>query len=197
MKFFFFFGRKFGKRIFNKAYVFINQERYDDAIHAYKESFRIEPYFAPAYLNLSELYRRQKKNNSAISVLQQGLNAIPDNGQLNHALGLAFIRANKRDKAIKYLHLSTKVSPQNSRFHYVYGLSIENLQPEKAQLAINKAFQISNNPQYLFTLCEMQIKQKSAKAMQCLQSLSEVAPQNIIKQLKQQLENNMKPKGNL
>tara|TARA_R110002124_G_scaffold287329_1_gene473062 strand:- start:2544 stop:4739 length:2196 start_codon:yes stop_codon:yes gene_type:complete len=176
----------------NKAYVFMSQGKLDYAETAFKEGIRIEPFFANTYLNLSELYRRQQKETAAISELKQGLKAIPDNGQLHYNLALAYIRAKQTDKAIEFFKRATEASPENANFHYVYGLSLEKIQPEKAQLAIDKAFQISDSPQYLYTLCEMQIKQKSFKAKQCLQKLRQIAPENIIKQLEQQLNNKNK-----
>lgn len=176
----------------NKAYVFMNQGRYNDAEHAFKESIRIEPFFANAYLNLSELYHRQQRETAAISILKQGVNTTPDNGQLHYSLALAHIRAKQPSKSIEYLKMATKISPENSNFHYVYGLSLEKTQLENALAAIDKAYQLSKKPQYLYTLCEMQIKQKSLKAKHCLQKLSKVVPENIVKQLERQLNDKIK-----
>ena len=176
----------------NKASVFLQQGRFNDAELAFKEAIRIEPFFAPSYLNLSELYRRQNKEPAAILILKQGLKAIPDNGQLDHTLGLSYIRAKQIDKAIEYLKQATQVAPENANFHYVYGLSLEKTYPDKAQDAVNRAYQLSNNPQYLYTLCEIQIRQNPLKAKLCLQTLQKVAPENIIKQLERQLNDKIK-----
>lgn len=176
----------------NKGHVFMSQGKFDDAELAYHESIRIEPFFAPAYLNLAELYRRKKNEMASITILKQGLQTIPDHGQMLYSLGLAHIRTKQGDKAIKYFEQATQASPNNANFHYIYGLSLENTQAEKAQKAINSAFQLSNNPRYLFTLCEMQIKQKSSKARQCLRSLQKVAPVKVVQELQQQLNDKTK-----
>ena len=175
----------------NKASVYLRQRRFNEAELTFKDAIRIEPFFAPSYLNLSELYRQQQQENKARQILVQGLNTIPDNGQINYTLGLAYIRAKQSVEAIKHLKQATIVAPENANFHYVYGLSLEQGQPEKAQSAINRAYEISNNPQYLYTLCELKIKQTPLKAKQCLQQLQRIAPKEAVKQLERKLNDRL------
>ncbi len=173
----------------NKANIFVYQQKYNEAEHAYKTSIRIDPYFANAYVNLADLYRLQKKDKEAINILQTGALENPDNGNLPYSIGLAYIRSKQTQKAVEYLHASTLVEPDNVQFHYVYGLALESSQPQQAFTAIRKAYQLSGNPQHLYTLCEMQIRQKSMRVYQCLADLRKVAPEQAVKTLENQLNN--------
>lgn len=167
----------------NKGNVFVQQGRYAEAESAFKDSIRIEPHFANAYVNLADLYRLQQKTTESIEVLQSGEQACPENGNLPYSLGLAYIRTKDYKKAIKFLHKATLVEPDNPQFHYVYGLSLEATNAKSAQVAINKAYQLGGNPQYLYALCEMQIRHKAFQQHQCLNELRRVAPEEVVNEL--------------
>jgi len=171
----------------NKANVFVQQGKYAEAESALKNSIRIEPHFANGYVNLADLYRAQGREPALIEVLKAGEQANPDNGSVPYSLGLAYIRAKNTALAIEYLHKATLVEPGNAQFHYVYGLSLQASQVVAAQLAIRKAYQLGGNVQHLYALCEMQIRNKSFQAHQCLAELKTVAPAESIRGLQQQL----------
>ncbi|NOQ77310.1 MAG: tetratricopeptide repeat protein [Methylococcaceae bacterium] len=168
----------------NIANMFIHQGKYKEAERAYKNSIRIDPHFANAYVNLAELYRRQKKEKESIKILETGVVANPDNGILPYSIGLAYIRSKQTIKAVEYLKKATLVAPDNAQFHYVYGLALEANQPQQAFVAINKAYQLSGNSQYLYALCEMHIRHKTIQVYQCIDKLRKVAPKKLLKLLK-------------
>lgn len=172
----------------NKGNVFTHQAEYKQAEHAYKEGIRIEPIFANAYINLADLFRRQNQNSNAISTLEQGMQAIPINGNFAYSIGLAHIRAKQPTQAIKRFEQAIAIEPTNANFHYVYGLSVESSSKAKAQQALQKAYVLSQNPQYLYSLCDMLIKHKAFQAQQCLTELSKVAPESAVQQLQQNME---------
>ena len=80
-----------------------------------------------------------------------------------------------------------EIEADNAQFHYVYGLSLQNFQAKKAKAAIRMAYEVSGNPQYLYTLCEMQIKGNALQARQCLNELSEVASEVVVEVLRNQM----------
>jgi predicted CXXCH cytochrome family protein len=175
----------------NKGNVYSYQGNALAAEKAYQNSIRIEPNFINAYVNLADLYRQSKTLNKSAevnSLLQTGIKANPDNGDLPYSLGLSYIRNKQAALASKYLKMATKNSPNNAQYHYVYGLSQEAADPTEAQKALSKAYQVGGNPQHLFALCELQIKQKAFQAKQCIEELSKFAPEGVITKLKQQLE---------
>lgn len=172
----------------NIANIYIYQEKFKQAEQAYQQGIRVEPYYQNSYLNLADLYRRQQQNQKSIDVLLQALDVIPDDPEITYAIGLAYIRNKQAELATKYFYKATQLLPSNAQYHYVYALSIETNSPNKAQSAMNKAYRLSNNPQYLFSLCEMQIKYKSFAAKQCINELSNFAPKDVIIELTNRLE---------
>ncbi|WP_026301357.1 ammonia-forming cytochrome c nitrite reductase subunit c552 [Colwellia piezophila] len=165
------------------------QGDYEQAIKAFKQGIAIEANFAQTYLNLSQVYYQRGENLQSIASLQQGTNANPDDASLPYNLGLAYIRIKDKVKAAKALAIATKLAPQNSHYFYVYGLSLEQEQQSAAYKALYQAFLLSNNPQHLFALCDMQVRHKSAVAKQCLDKLAPLVPSNVIQGLRQQLSN--------
>ena len=164
----------------NLGNMYSYQGKFAQAEQSYKTSIRIEPYYANAYINLADFYRQQRKEVAALTVLKKGNNTIPDNGNLAYSMGLALIRNKQRVKAIEYFEKSTRFEPNNANFYYVYGLSLESVDNKKAQIALGEAYKISHNPQHLFTLCDMQVRLKSPKARQCINTLSKVVPENVV-----------------
>lgn len=171
----------------NMANVMVYQGKFNAAEQAYKESIRIEPYFANAYVNLADLYRQQKQETESLRILKLGAEANPDNGSLLYGIGLAHIRAKQPEFAAQYLNKATTVEPENAHFHYVYGLSLAETKPKLAQAAIRKAYVVSGNPQHLYALCEMQIQQKAFQAKRCVEELRKVAPKTAVMALEKQL----------
>ena len=169
---------------------YIGQDTQAEA--AYRTSIRIEPGYSAAYVNLAELYRRQQagSNNNEdniIAILKQGLKAQPDAGDIYYSLGLSMIRSQNKSAAIDYLKQASELEPQNAHYLYVYALSLVESQPELAQQLMARTWQISGNPRHLYALCELQIKQRSFQARQCVSRLEKIVPADIIAPLKQML----------
>jgi len=175
----------------NIGIVAVYQGDYKQAIKAFKKGIAIEESFAQTYLNLSQVYYQLGENQQSISTLQQGKKANPDDASIPYNLGLAYIRTKDKVKASKELAIATQLAPQNSQYFYVYGLSLEKNKPSAAYKALYQAFQLSNNPQQLYALCEMQVRHKSPLAKQCLTQLQPLVPSSVIQGLTQQLSNNL------
>ncbi len=173
----------------NRGIVAAYQGKYDQAIEAFKQGIIIEKNFAQAYLNLSQVYYQQGQHQQSIASLQQGIKANPDDASLPYNLGLAYIRIKDKTSAAKALAIATKLAPQNSHYFYVYGLSLEQEQPRAAYKALYQAFKLSNNPQHLYALCDMQVRHKSGVAKQCVDKLTPLVPINVIQGLMQALNN--------
>ena len=173
----------------NRGIIAAYQGQYDQAIKAFKQGIAIEKYFAQTYLNLSQVYYQQGENQKSIETLQQGKLANPDDASLPFNLGLAYIRIKDKVKAAQALAIATQLAPQNSHYFYVYGLSLEQHNTSAAYEALYQAFRLSNNPQHLYALCDMQVRHKNPLAKQCLGKLAPLVPSNVIQRLKQQLNN--------
>jgi tetratricopeptide (TPR) repeat protein len=173
----------------NKAIIYSYQGKHDEAIKSFKAGISIEANFASAYVNLSQVYRQLGQNQQAMDILQQGIKANPDDAQLPFELAMAFIRAKDKVSASKYLAQAAVLAPQNSHYFYVLGLSLQNQNKTQAYKALTQAYNLSQNPQHLYALCEMQVRHQAFQAKQCLTKLSSVAPKNVIEKLRAQLKN--------
>lgn len=174
----------------NRGIIAAYQGQYDQAIKAFRQGIAIEKHFAQTYLNLSQVYYQRGENQKSIDILKQGTSANPDDASLPYNLGLAYIRVKDKVKAAQSLAIATQLAPQNSHYFYVYGLSLEQHKPSAAYGALYQAFQLSNNPQHLYALCEMQVRHKSGLAKQCLTQLQPLVPPAVLQRLTLQLNSN-------
>ncbi len=174
----------------NKAIVLGYQNRITEALSAYQKSMQIEPYFAAAYVNMAELYKRQGQEKKAIETLQLGITASPSDSSIPHSLGLAYIRDKDIKQAQYFLGSAAALAQNNARYYYVYALALASNQTKAAETNMQKAYQLSGDPQHLYALCEMQVKRAAFEAEQCLNRLAKFAPANVVNALRQQLPKN-------
>jgi tetratricopeptide (TPR) repeat protein len=99
----------------------------DNAIAAYKKAIKLEDVFAPAYINLADFYRVQKKEAEAEKVLRLAITIVPENADVNYALGLLLVRHHKNEQAIKFLQRAAGFNLSNARYSYVYGLALNSV----------------------------------------------------------------------
>lgn len=170
----------------NRGNMLVYQGDFTGAKQAYLDGIRIEQGFDAAHLYLAELYRRLGDEAAAREQLKAGQQLNPSNGEFSYRLGLSEIRDKRYQQAESYLQTATQLSPENPRFHYVLGLALEKRLPQEAALSLAKAFQISQNPQHLYALCEMVLRHGLPGGQGCLKDLSKVVPKNVIDNLKNQ-----------
>ncbi|MDP2354496.1 MAG: tetratricopeptide repeat protein, partial [Beijerinckiaceae bacterium] len=101
------------------------QGRIAEAEAEYKAALRLSSQFAPAFVNLADLYRHANREADAISILREGVKTSPGNAAVLHALGLALVRAkNEPSKAIQALEQAARLAPESPRYGYVYGVAL-------------------------------------------------------------------------
>jgi tetratricopeptide (TPR) repeat protein len=86
---------------------------------------RVDPLFAPIYVNLSDLYRATGREADAEAVLREGLRQLPSASALHEALGLALVRQGRKREALPVLAAAVKADPQQTRHAYVYALALD------------------------------------------------------------------------
>jgi len=89
-----------------------------------KVAIALDPLFAPAYINLADLFRAQGREADAERVLRDGLKVSPKSAVLHHALGLTLVRAKRNDQALAELAQAANLDPSSARFSYVYGVAL-------------------------------------------------------------------------
>jgi tetratricopeptide (TPR) repeat protein len=96
-----------------------------EAEQALRAALRVDPLFAPIYVNLSDLYRATGREADAEAVLREGLKQLPSASALHEALGLALVRQGRKREALPVLAAAVKADPQQARHAYVYALALD------------------------------------------------------------------------
>ncbi len=98
----------------------------DIAEKAYRTAIALQPQFAPAYVNLSDLLRGTGRDAEGEKVLRDALGVLPEVGRpaIQHALGLQLVRAKRYGDALVWLHFAAAGAPENPRFAYVYAVAL-------------------------------------------------------------------------
>jgi tetratricopeptide (TPR) repeat protein len=106
----------------------------------YRQAFKLEPSFAPAYVNLADLYRLLKRDPDGERVLREALKAVPDDPGVMHAMGLLLIREKRLDEALTWLKRAVEKAPEAPRYAYVYGVALNTMgQRDKAIAELDSA----------------------------------------------------------
>ena len=179
--------RGFGRTNLGNVYRDLGQHQ--KAIEFYLGAIDIEPYFENSYANLADLYRRLGDEPTAFSTLQQGIKAQPKSSVLLYSAGLSLLRIKDYEQAGKYLKQAAETAESNPQYWYVYGLSLEKTDVIAASQSLDKAYQLSRNPQHLYAQCEVLARNHTqpgaSKAFdQCFSKLNKVAPPEAVNQLK-------------
>lgn len=109
------------------------------AEQAYRTALRLDPRFAPAYVNLADLHRSLGRDADGEAVLRDGLAAVPDDASLHHALGLLRIRQQEMTKAVDSLTRAAQLAQDNARYAYVQALAVKSTGDLDQSIAILKS----------------------------------------------------------
>lgn len=154
------------------------------AVEAYRAALRLEPQFAPAWINLADVLRATGDEEEAYQALQTGVRRVPESAEVKFALGLADIRAGREAAARKHLAAAAEGAVDNAYFWYVYGLAQESVDLQQSLASIRKAYRISRDPQYLYSVCELSVRNRDPEASACLQELEGRMPPAAIQRLR-------------
>jgi len=93
----------------------------------YRAALRLSPHFAPAAVNLADLYRQQGRDDDGMAVLREALKLSPDDGGLHYALGLALVRLKEPHEAVAELKVAADLEPERTRYAHVYAVGLESV----------------------------------------------------------------------
>ncbi len=97
---------------------------FDPAERSYKKALALAPAYHPSYVNLSDLYRLQNRDEEGEEVLRKALAIEPTAGDTHHALGLLLVRRGKTPEALDHLGRAAELNPRNPRFNYVFAVAL-------------------------------------------------------------------------
>ena len=90
----------------------------------YRAAIRLSAQYAPAAVNLADLYRSLGREADGESVLRGALAASPGDAGLHHALGLSLVRLKRSDEALDELSRAAELAPELPRYSYVYAVAL-------------------------------------------------------------------------
>lgn len=108
----------------------------ENAIVAFKRALTLDPRFAPAYVNLADVYRQQGWDTEGEKLLREGLVLLPDSADLHHALGLLLIRKADLNHALNELEKAYTLAKNNPHYGYVYAVALHSNGQSKLALSV-------------------------------------------------------------
>jgi predicted CXXCH cytochrome family protein len=95
-----------------------------DAETEYKAALKLSPQYAPAAINLADLYRQLGRDVEGENVLRAAIRASSGDAGLHYALGLTLTRLKRHTDALSELQRATVLDRDSARYAYVYGVAL-------------------------------------------------------------------------
>jgi len=105
----------------NMAMCYYNIDNFDKAADFFIKALSLDNKLAQAYINLTDIYFRQKKFLEAIELLQNAVYYLPEDMVLKHYLARVYIEDCRSDLAIPLLDEIVDTNPENYDAHWDYG----------------------------------------------------------------------------
>lgn len=165
----------------NLGVLFARQGKSELAEAELKTALSLDPAFAPAAVNLADLYRELGRNADGEAVLRSALERLPNEPSLLHALGLLMVRRKQNEVALDLLADAARGDAANARYAYVYAVALNDFGRTAAAISVLEA-SIAAHPydrdslSALVTFLEQ--AGDSAQALSYAQRLNELDPDN-------------------
>ena len=119
----------------NLALLLVKRKKLDDAETQLKEALSLDPSFAPAAVNLADLYRMQHRDAEGAAILRDALRHSSSDPALLYALGLVMVRQRQKATALSLLAEAAKGDPGNARYAFVYAVALRDSGENAAAIA--------------------------------------------------------------
>jgi predicted CXXCH cytochrome family protein len=103
---------------------YARQNRIADAESLFRSAIALEPSFVPAYIDLADLLRVQRRDDEGERALRDGLAMEPRSAILHYALGLARVRLRDATGALASFRTASQLAPEDAHFGYVYAVAL-------------------------------------------------------------------------
>ena len=125
-----------GEGLFNLGSILAQLGRLGDAEEAFRVGLEQEPSFTPTYVNLSDLYRSQGREDEAEQLLREGVRLNQNDGALKTALGFSLVRTNQLTEALAMLARASELAPEAPYYQYVLGVALNSMNERERGLEI-------------------------------------------------------------
>ena len=122
----------------NLATLYLRTKEPNRAVVELQEALGIDPAFAPAAINLADLYRGMNNEIAADQVLREALKHEHEDPALQYALGLSLVRRHQRAEAIAHLAEADRLAPGDSQYGYTYAIALSETGKEVAAIGVLK-----------------------------------------------------------
>jgi len=120
---------------------------------SYKASVTIDPFFAPGYMNLADVYRAKMREDLVADLLHDGMQKVPFSADLAYAFGLHLIRIKKISLSVSSFAQAMRLDDSNAQFAYTYILALDGT--GKSEQALRELRALSPHYQYDAQLIEL------------------------------------------
>nr|WP_271584310.1 cytochrome c3 family protein [Bradyrhizobium sp. CCBAU 45389] len=93
----------------------------------YRAALRLDPSFAAAAVNLSDLYRQLGRDSDGEKILREAISTSAQDASLHYALGLTLVRQKRSEEALGELHRAASLDPGQMRYAYVYAVGLNGM----------------------------------------------------------------------
>jgi tetratricopeptide (TPR) repeat protein len=130
--------------LMTQAKQYLDQQRYDEAITAYREAIRGDPQNAVAHYGLGVAYARTGADDQAIAAYREAIRLQPANVDAYYGLGVASERKGHDAEAIAAFREVIQRRPDDAMAHYGVGVASERQgQDEQAINAYQEAIRLN------------------------------------------------------
>ena len=95
-----------------------------DAEAELKAALRLSRQYAPAAINLADLYRQLGREADGERILREAIANSPEDAGVHHALGLTLVRLKRLDEALGEFRLAAQLAPEQARYAYVHAVAL-------------------------------------------------------------------------
>ena len=105
----------------------------------FKAGLRLSPRYAPAAINLADLYRQLGRDSDGERILDASIATSAQDAGLHHALGLTLTRLKRHEEALNELRRAAELDPERARYGYVYAVGLHSAgHPDQAKLVLKE-----------------------------------------------------------
>ena len=144
------------------GFVHQRQDAAELAEAEYRTALTLDPWFTPARFNLANLLNQQGRNQEAETVLREGLERVPDEGELHYSLGLILAEEGRLEESVASLGRAAALISNRARVRYNYGLALQQAgRLAEAETALLEARAVdASDPDTLLALARLLMDQQ-------------------------------------